>query len=76
MSDRDDAQTRFERAFVAFSYLLGRRGTELVDPLVEPAIATRALGKSLDHAEREARAVALAPELARLVAALDARRLS
>lgn len=73
---RDDARARFERAFVATSYLLGRRGTELSDALVDPAIATRALAKALDHTEREARATALAPELARLVAALDARRLA
>jgi hypothetical protein len=65
----------FERAFVATSYALGRRGEDLLAPLEEPTAQARALAGRLARPEREQRAQALAPELARLGAALDARRL-
>lgn len=76
MISPDESRARFERGFVAMSYWLGRRGTDLLDPLVMPGVATRALAKALDHADRAARATALAPEVARLGAAIDARRLA
>lgn len=72
MSDRDG----FERAFVAVTYLLGRR-----EGLVQGLGAT-AGGSALDLAERLAsaahadRARTLASELMPVVAALDARRVA
>lgn len=65
----------FDRGFVAMSYALGQRGDALLEPLGEPSIPARALGQALSHPERGARAQVLAAELARLVHALDERRL-
>jgi hypothetical protein len=72
MSDRD----AFESAFVAVSYLLGRR-EGLIDALDSAAGApARALARELSgtrgHAER---ARVLANALVPIVAALDGRRL-
>jgi hypothetical protein len=69
MSDRDG----FERAFVAVTYLLGRR-----DGLVEGLGATagesaRTLAEELVRAAHVDRARTLASELMPVVAALDAR---
>jgi hypothetical protein len=66
----------FESAFVATSYVLGRRGAELLAPLVDPTAATRELAERLAAAEREARARALARPLGAITAALEARRLA
>lgn len=70
--DSDD----FERAFVAVSYLVDRRGEELTRPLGEGAASARKLAAALAHPERSARAVVLAREVARIAQALDARRLA
>jgi hypothetical protein len=71
MNDRDG----FEHAFVAVTYLLGRRDG-LLQGLGEAASASaRELAEelaTLDHADR---ARLLASELMPVVAALDARRL-
>jgi hypothetical protein len=65
----------FDRAFVAFSYLLDRRGDELLKPLSAPSQAAVHLARRLAAPERTARAQTLAAELGRVVAALDDRRL-
>lgn len=65
----------FERAFVATSYLLERRAEALLTALPDAGNEARALAKALSAPDRSARAAALAPELARLVQALEARRL-
>jgi hypothetical protein len=71
-----DDPSPFERAFIATSYLLGRRGTELADAMEEaPSDGSRKLVARLMDASRENRALALAPELARLITALESRRL-
>jgi hypothetical protein len=65
----------FERAFVATSYLCQRRGKELVEALADgPGREAAALAVRLDEPLREQRARALAPELARIAASLDALR--
>ena len=69
-------KSAFERAFVAASYLLDRRGDDLLSGLPDPGREARGLARALGAAERSARATALAPELARLVQALEARRLA
>ena len=66
----------FERAFVAVTYALDRRGDDLVAPLFEPGPTCRRLAGALGHPERNARAVVLAREIARIVQSLDARRLT
>ncbi len=68
----DDA---FQRGFVAAAYLVGRRGKGLLDGLPNPTARTRALAGQLGHADRAARAAALAPELAALMRSLESRRL-
>ena len=65
----------FDRAFVAFSYFLDRRGGELVEPLSSPAPAAIALVERLSAAERPARARILAAELGRVASALEQRQL-
>jgi hypothetical protein len=62
-----------ERAFVATSYLLDRRGAGLTAPLATPSREASALLQALAHPERTARATVLARELARIAQALDAR---
>ena len=69
-----EARAAFDRAYVAVSYLLERRGSDLLAGLDVPSAAAVELARRLSHKEREARARVLAPELARLTAALDARR--
>lgn len=72
MRDTED----FERAFVATSYLLDRRGEDLTRALSGGAKPARRLAAALGHPERSARAVVLAREVARIAQALDARRLT
>lgn len=69
--DRD----AFERAFVAMSYALARRGDELLAPLAEPGEECRQLARALGHPERQARAVVLAREIARIVQSLETGRI-
>jgi len=66
----------FESAFVATSYVLGRRGAELLASLVDPIEATRELAERLGAPEREARARALARPLGAITAALEALRVA
>ena len=66
----------FARAFVAVSYALGRRGDDLVAPLTEPGPTCQKLVTALAHPERNARAIVLAREIARIAQALEARRLT
>ena len=63
----------FQCAFVAVSYLAGRREAELLEPFGLPHAEARALQNRLGHPVRERRAEALAPELARVASALQAR---
>lgn len=72
MTDRED----FERAFIAVSYLLDRRGDALAQPLGGGGEVARRLVASLGQPERSARAVVLAREVARVAQALEARRLA
>ena len=65
----------FQRAFVALSYMVGRRDTELLDPLRAPHADARAFARWLGHPERERRAEVLARELSRLASAMAARTL-
>lgn len=64
----------FERAFVAMSYVVGRRGAELTEPLPAPLPAAEQLARRLSHPERAVRAQVLAAELGPLVLALDGWR--
>jgi hypothetical protein len=66
---------KYERAFIAVSYLLGRRGPELGEPLSYPCPATRSLVAALGRPDRQVRAHVLAAELARVAHALQNRRL-
>lgn len=73
MTNPDD----FERAFVAVSYCLDQRGEALTAALAGGGgEAARRLALALGHPERNARAVVLARELARVAQALEARRLA
>jgi len=63
----------FQRAFVAMSYLAGRRDAELLAPFGLPHDQARALVRRLGHPERERRAQGLAEELAKISGALAAR---
>jgi hypothetical protein len=65
----------FERAFVAISYVLGRRGVDLTAPLSPSFAEARGLAQALAAEARGDRARALALALSRVVAALEARRL-
>ncbi len=65
----------FDRAFVAFSYLLDRRGNQLVEPLSDPTAAAVELVQRLSVGERPARARVLAAELGLVASALEQRRL-
>lgn len=69
------ANPAFQRAFVALSYVAGRRDTELTAPLSEVQAETTTLVQRLAHPERERRAEILARELSRVAFALEARRL-
>jgi hypothetical protein len=65
----------FDRAFVALSYLLDRRGDELLQPLNAAQPAAAEVARRLAVPERAERAQTLAAELSRVVAALESRRL-
>ncbi len=69
--DRSD----FQRAFVAMSYMLGRRDVELLAPLAAPGEDARSVARRLGHQERQRRAEVLARELSHLLNALEARSL-
>jgi hypothetical protein len=75
----DVADPKFERAFVAMSYLLGPRETAAVSSagaqleLVSPE--ARALANALARGSRDARVAALAKELASIALALEAGNL-
>lgn len=69
------ASPTFQRAFVALSYLTGRRGAELLEAIPAPQDEARLLGQRLAHAERERRAEVLARELSRVALALATRSL-
>ena len=66
----------FERAFVAVSYLLGRRGSELGFGLLSPGNAADRAASQLSEPDRERRAQRLAAELLPVAQALGARRLA
>jgi hypothetical protein len=63
----------FQRAFVALSYVVGRRDGALLDALLVPHSETQLLVERLAHPERERRAEVLARELSRVAVALEAR---
>jgi hypothetical protein len=65
----------FDRAFVALSYWLDRRGDELLGPLSLPHAGAVGLARRLTAPERTVRAQTLAVELNRVVLALESRRL-
>jgi len=65
----DDSRERFERAFVATSYLLGARGDALGSGGLGPAAV--ALVRALSSPDQATRARALAGEMARLGRILD-----
>jgi hypothetical protein len=65
----------FDRAFVALSYWLDRRGDDLLGPLNAPQTGAVDLARRLAAPERATRAQTLAAELNRVVAALENRRL-
>lgn len=65
----------FERGFVAASFLVGRRGDDLLSGLAAPTGSARALAAELAAPDRAARAQALAAELGRLVQGLEQRRI-
>jgi hypothetical protein len=71
MSDRD----AFERAFVAVTYLLGRRDGLLRGLGATAGGSARAFAEQLANAAQADRARALASELMPVVAALDLRRI-
>ena len=75
MSPQDSEKSAFECAFIATSYLVERRGDDLIAPLVEPSELARKLCQGLGRPEREARAAVLAREIARVTQSLEARRL-
>jgi hypothetical protein len=64
----------FEHAFVAVSYLLGRRG-DLVLGLREPGPAAQSVAALVTEPNQGERARRLAAELLPIAAALDARKL-
>jgi hypothetical protein len=74
-SGLETSRARFERAFIAVSYLLGRRGAELSSPLHRPSAAAHALQIALGAPLREQCAAVLAAELARVATTLEARKL-
>jgi hypothetical protein len=66
-----DETARFTHAYCAAAYLLGARGRDVAGGL-QLAGASLELVRRLELPDREQRAKALAPELARLIAAYDA----
>jgi hypothetical protein len=69
------ASPSFQRAFVALSYVAGRRDSELLSAFPAPHEEARLVARRLTHPTRERRAEALALELSRVAAALEARRI-
>ncbi|MEZ4223442.1 MAG: hypothetical protein R3B13_21020 [Polyangiaceae bacterium] len=69
-TDVDD----FARAYVAASYLLDRRDEALMAD-ISPNQSAQSLVSRLGHDDRQARAQALAAELARISRAVEARRI-
>jgi len=69
------SEPAFQRAFVAVSYLVGRRDADLTAPLGELHPETKLVTQRLAQPERERRAEALARELSRIAFLLEARRL-
>jgi len=67
------ARPAFQKAFVALSYLAGRRDAELVAALRTVNEETRSFVQRLAHPERERRAEILARELSRVALSLEAR---
>ena len=63
----------FQRAFVALSYVVGRRDAELLDAFPAPHDEARLFAQRLAHPERERRAEVLARELSRVALAVEAR---
>ena len=66
--------SRFERGFVAMSYVLGRRGSEIGDGLARAGATGRSVSAALGATVREERARALAAELLRITSALESWR--
>ena len=62
----------FERAFVATSYFIGRRGADLVEALPAPSPVAQKLAARLAHPEQAVRAQLLAAELGPIIKALEA----
>jgi hypothetical protein len=67
--------SEFQRAFVAMTYLVGRRDLELLQAIAVPHEDARTLVRRLGHPERERRAEVLARELTPLVGVIEARTL-
>jgi hypothetical protein len=67
------ADPDFQRAFVALSYVAGRRDAELLQALSTTHDEARLLAQRLAHPERERRAEVLARELSRVALVLEAR---
>jgi hypothetical protein len=65
----------FQRAFVALSYVAGRRDAALLEAFPAPHEEARLFAQRLAHPERERRAEALARELSRIALAVEARSL-
>jgi hypothetical protein len=63
----------FQRAFVAVSYVAGRRNAQLLEAFTTPHEEARLLAQRLARPERERRAEVLARELSRVALALEAR---
>jgi ribose 1,5-bisphosphokinase PhnN len=63
----------FQRAFVALSYVAGRRDATLLDAFASVHADTQLLAQRLANPERERRAEVLARELARVALSLEAR---
>lgn len=76
LSETNNKRESVERAFVALSYAIGRRGEKLLTGLPEPGAAALGLAAALGHRDKRQRALSLAAELIRVVRALDVGRLS
>jgi hypothetical protein len=63
----------FQKAFVALSYVAGRREAELLAAFRTVSDETRSFAQRLAHPERERRAEVLARELSRVALSLVAR---
>lgn len=63
----------FQKAFVALSYVAGRRDAELLIAFRTVNDEVRSFAQRLAHPERERRAEVLARELSRVALSLEAR---